>query len=61
MYQSVFKDIWGSVLIFAGPHKTFTNGNKKVVLATLSLEYISSLVSMKMSKILGLTRENMIV
>ena len=28
VYQSVFKDIWGSDLIFAGPHKTFTNGNK---------------------------------
>ena len=25
VYQSVFKDIWGSDLIFAGPHKTFTN------------------------------------
>ena len=24
----MFKDIWGSDLIFAGPHKTFTNGNK---------------------------------
>ena len=28
MYQSEFKDIWGSDLIFSGPHKTFTNGNK---------------------------------
>ena len=28
VYQSVFKDIWGSDLIFAGPHKLFTNGNK---------------------------------
>ena len=28
MYPSVFKDIWGSNLIFAGPHKTFTNSNK---------------------------------
>ena len=28
MYQSTFKDIWGSDLIFAGPHKTFTNVNK---------------------------------
>ena len=28
MYQIVFNDIWGSDLIFAGPHKTFTNGNK---------------------------------
>ena len=28
MYQSVFKDIWGSDLIFAGPHKTFTDFNK---------------------------------
>ena len=28
VYQSVFKDIWGSDLIFAGPHKSFTNGNK---------------------------------
>ena len=28
MYQSVFKDIWGSELIFAGSHKSFTNGNK---------------------------------
>ena len=28
VYQSVFKDIWGSDLIFAGPHKTFTNGYK---------------------------------
>ena len=24
----MFKDIWGSDIIFAGPHKTFTNGNK---------------------------------
>ena len=24
----MFKDIWGSDLIFAGPHKTFTNVNK---------------------------------
>ena len=24
VYQSVFKDIWGSDLIFAGPHITFT-------------------------------------
>ena len=24
----MFKDIWGSDLIFAGPHKTFTTGNK---------------------------------
>ena len=29
VYQSVFKDIWGSDLIFAGPHKSFTNGNKR--------------------------------
>ena len=28
MYQSIFKDIWGSDLIFAGPHRSFTNGNK---------------------------------
>ena len=28
VYQSVFKDIWGSDLIFAGPHESFTNGNK---------------------------------
>ena len=28
VYQSVFKDIWGSDLIFAGPHKTFTEVNK---------------------------------
>ena len=28
MYQSVFKDIWGSDIIFAGPHKSFSNGNK---------------------------------
>ena len=28
VYQSVFKDIWGSDLIFSGPHKTFTHGNK---------------------------------
>ena len=28
MYQSVFNDIWGSDLIFAGPQKTFRNGNK---------------------------------
>ena len=28
VYQSVFKDIWDSDLIFAGPHKTFTTGNK---------------------------------
>ena len=24
----MFKDIWGSDLIFAGPHKTFTDANK---------------------------------
>ena len=28
VYQSVFKDILGSDLIFAGPHKSFFNGNK---------------------------------
>ena len=28
VYQSVFKDIWGSDLIFSGSHKLFTNGNK---------------------------------
>ena len=28
MYHSVFKDIWGSDLIFAGPNKSFTNGDK---------------------------------
>ena len=28
MYQSVLKDIRGSYLIFNGPHKMFTNGNK---------------------------------
>ena len=28
VYRSVFRDIWGSNLIFAGPHKTFTSGNK---------------------------------
>ena len=28
MHQSVFKDIWGSDLIFVGPYKSFTNGNK---------------------------------
>ena len=28
VYQSVFKDIWGSDLVFAGSHKTFTNSNK---------------------------------
>ena len=28
VYQSVFKDICGSDLIFAGPHKTFINGKK---------------------------------
>ena len=28
MYQSVFKDFWGSDSIFAGHHKTFTKGNK---------------------------------
>ena len=25
VYRSVFRDIWGSNLIFAGPHKTFSN------------------------------------
>ena len=25
VYRSVFRDIWGSNLIFAGPHKTFTS------------------------------------
>ena len=28
VYRSVFRDIWGSNLIFAGPHKTFTNVNR---------------------------------
>ena len=28
MYQSVFKDIWGTDIIFAGPHKTFNDVNK---------------------------------
>ena len=28
VYQSVFKDIWGFDIIFAGPHKTFTDVNK---------------------------------
>ena len=28
VYQSVFKDIWGLDLIFAGPHKRFINSNK---------------------------------
>ena len=30
VYQSVFKDIWGSDLIFAGPHKLFSNRNKPI-------------------------------
>ena len=60
VYQSVFKDIWGSDLIFAGPHKSFTNGNKVSNVNHLSLEYILSLVSVKTNKILGLTRENML-
>ena len=25
VYQSVFRDIWGSNIIFAGPHRSFTN------------------------------------
>ena len=28
VYQSVFRDIWGSDIIFAGQHKTFTSVNK---------------------------------
>ena len=28
VYQSVFKDICGSDIIFGGPHKLFSNGNK---------------------------------
>ena len=28
VYRSAFRDIWGSNLIFAGPHKTFTNANR---------------------------------
>ena len=28
VYRSVFRDIWGSNLIFAGPHKTFTSVNR---------------------------------
>ena len=27
VYQSPFKDIWGSRIMFAGPHKSFTNTN----------------------------------
>ena len=32
VYRSVFRDIWGSNLIFAGPHKTFTNVNKACII-----------------------------
>ena len=28
VYQSLSKNIWASDLIFASPHKSFTNGNK---------------------------------
>ena len=28
VYRSAFRDIWGSNIIFAGPHKTFTNANR---------------------------------
>ena len=28
VYRSAFRDIWGSNIIFAGPHKTFTNTNR---------------------------------
>ena len=27
VYRSVFRDMWGSNIIFAGPHKTFTDAN----------------------------------
>ena len=30
VFLSPFKDKWGSRMIFAGPHKTFTTGNKKI-------------------------------
>ena len=32
VYRSVFRDIWGSNLIFAGPHKTFTSVNKACII-----------------------------
>ena len=28
VYKAPFKDVWGSRLIFAGPHQSFTQGNK---------------------------------
>ena len=28
VYRSVFRDIWGSNLVFAGPHRTFSNVNR---------------------------------
>ena len=28
VYRSVFRDMWGSNIIFAGPHKTFTDANR---------------------------------
>ena len=54
VYHSVFKDIWGSDLIFAGPHKSFTNGNKTSI---LSLEYILSSVNVNTSMTPGLMKE----
>ena len=30
VYLSPFKDVWGSRIIFAGPHKAFTEGNRGV-------------------------------
>ena len=30
VYLSPFKDVWGSRIIFAGPHKAFTQGNRGI-------------------------------
>ena len=30
VYKSPFKDVFGSCIIFAGPHKAFTKGNKNI-------------------------------
>ena len=48
VYQSVFKDIWGSDLIFAGQHKTFM----------LFLVYILLLGNLNMTMTRGQMNEN---
>ena len=38
VYRSVFRDMWGSNIIFAGPHKTFTDANRVCTINYSSIE-----------------------